>query len=349
MKKTFLFIAILFIATNNYSQVKFLNKTNNEPVSNVKIFNQTGEIIDISNSKGIVELKKNRISENDSLNIFHSNFLVKYMTLKELLAQKNILLTPSDFTNLEQVIVTAKKPRYLKISGFFLSYQLIDNNPQSYCDGIIEYYIDLKKYKIKDYKIKYSRIFKNRKLMSELKKSKPKAVSMLGSNILPFNFKEEILLNEWQNKNLEFPEILDKDWVGVINSDEKNSNITIEYYTPENPRTISLLGLETIVHNYLIQESFNSNKPKIENLKSIAKYYSSEMKKKEDKIDYELEQDFFVSNFKYLNKEQYKSATEDLDENLITNFSSNYWEEYQNFIPPAIENKLYKELEIIEN
>jgi len=230
-----------------------------------------------------------------------------------------------------------------------LSYQLIDNKAQSFSDGIIEYYIDLKKNKIKDYNIKYSRLFKNRKYLSELKKSKPKAISMLGSNILPFSFKEEILLNEWENKKLEFTEILDKNWVGNINNHKDNSNITIEYYTPKNPRTISLLGLKTIVDHHLIREKFNSKKPKIEKLESIAKYYSSEMEKNGDKISYELEQDFFVNHFQYLNKEQYKSATEEINQELSTNFSSNFWEEYQNYVPPAIKNKLYNDLKLIEN
>ncbi|MBZ9629736.1 hypothetical protein LB465_03010 [Salegentibacter sp. LM13S] len=270
------------------------------------------------------------------------------MTYKELVDREKIFLKPTVIKNLEQVIITGKKPRYLKITGYFLSYQLIDNVAQSFSDGTIEYYIDLKRNKIKAYHIKNSRLFKNEKWIEELRKEKSKVISMLGSNILPFNFKEEILLNEWDDPETKFENILDKDEVGNLLSDNTNSIITIEYYTPKNPRTISLLGLETIVDHYLIREKFKSDKPNIEQLESVSKYYSSELKKKGQKLDYQLEQDFIVSNFTYLNKEQYKIATEELNKNLATRYSSNYWEEFLSFIPPRIKNLLYNDMKLIK-
>jgi len=86
MKKNLL-IAMLLVVSSNYGQIQFLNEETNEPVSNVKIFDQEGEILDISNSKGIIEPKNYKLSEKDTLNIFHSNFIVKYLPYKELLAK----------------------------------------------------------------------------------------------------------------------------------------------------------------------------------------------------------------------------------------------------------------------
>lgn len=338
---------MLLVAYSNHAQLQFLDKETKEPVSNVKIFNINGEILDISNSEGVIQPIKYNLSEDDTINIFHSNYHIQDLPYKDLLVEEIFLLVPSYIENLDQVMITAKKPRFLKITGYYLSYQLIDNKAQSFSDGIIEYYIDLKKTKVKDYSITYSRLFKDKKYLKELKKEKPKAINMLGSNIQPFRFEEEILINEWKDKEIEFEEILDEDWVGNMNTNKDDSNFTIEYYTPDNPRIVSFLGLKTVISNHLIREKFYSSKPKIQNLESITKYYKSEMEKKGDEINYELEQDFFVKKIQYLNKEEYKSATDKLNHDVGTNFSSTYWEDYQNFVPPSIQNKLYNDLELI--
>jgi len=345
-QKKIALLSMLFIAYASQAQLQFLNKETSEPVSNVKIFNQKGEILEISNYEGFTEPENLKISKNDTLNIFHYDFKPKNLTLTEVLEKNEIFLTPSTVKNLEQVIITAKKPRYLKITGYFISYQLIDKTAQSFLDGIIEYYIDLKKDNFKEYNIKSSRLFKNNQLIKQLKKKKGKVINLVGSNILPFSFEEEILINEWKNSDEKFESILNGDKVGIFNQKDKNSDITLEYYTPENPREISLLGLSTIVSHHLIREKFKSSIPKIENLESISKFYSSEMTKKGQSIDYELEQDFFVSNVKYLNKEQFKSETDEVNHQLNSQSTSDFWVEYLDNIPPSIKNKLNKELEI---
>jgi hypothetical protein len=332
----------------NYAQLQFLNIETEEPISNVKVFNRNGNILGISNIKGNIKSKVYEIKKSDSLSIFHSDFTVENLTYKELVDREKIFLKPTQIKNLEQVLITGKKPRYLKITGYFLSYQLIDNLAQSFSDGIIEYYIDLKRNKIKTYNIKDSRLFKNKKWIKELEKKKSNVISLLGSNILHFNFSEEILLNEWEDRSKKFKDILNKNEVGAFHSDTTSSVLTIEYYTPQNPRRISFLGLETVVDHYLIREKFISKTPDIEKLESVSKYYSSKLKKKDQEIDYQLEQDFYVIDFNYLNKEQYKLETEQLNQILETNFSTNYWEENFGLIPPNIENKLYNNMEPVK-
>jgi len=339
---------MLQIALSSYSQTQFLNKDSNEAIPNVKVFNEEGKILSVSSSTGISHFKNNNHSENDTVNIFHSNFETKYLPYGDLLKRNRILLDPSEYENLEEVVITSKNPRYLKVTGYYISYQLIDNRPQSFTDGIIEYFIDTKESKIKDYNIKESRIFKDRNYINELKKVKPKAVSMLGSNLLPFTFEEEILLNEWKNRDETFSEILDEDWVGNIENKNDGSILTIEYSTPENPRTVSLLGLKTVIHHHLIQEEFSSIEPKIANIKRVTKYFSSEREKKKEKINYELEQDFFVSSSLYINKEKFKLETSDINHDTNTNYSSDYWTAYQRFIPPTIQQKLYHNLELVK-
>ncbi|MDN3594208.1 hypothetical protein [Zunongwangia endophytica] len=348
MKSKFIIIAMLLIALSGYSQIQFVNKTSSEPIPNVKVFNKDGKILSVSNSNGISRFKKNELLKNDTVNIFHSNFEIKYLPYKDLLKKDRFLLSPSDYENLQEVVITSKNPRYLKITGYYISYQLIDNKPQSFSDGIIEYFIDTKKSKVKDYNIKESRIFKDKSYISELKKAKPKAVSMLGSNLLPFTFEEEILLSEWKNRDETFSEMLNEDWVGNIENENDGSVLTIEYYTPENPRKISLLGLKTVINHHLIQEEFSSNETKIASIKRVTKYFSSEREKKDEKINYELEQDFFVNSIQYMNREKFKLATVDISHDTNTNFSSDFWTTFQSFIPPTIQQKLYHNMELIK-
>lgn len=341
-------IVMLFIALPDYSQIQFLNKETNEPIPNVKIFNEEGRILSISNSAGGSFLKSSELSKSDTVNVFHPNFKIEYLPYRKLLDNDKFFLVPSDYENLQQVVITSEKPRYLKISGYYLSYQLIDNKPQSFSDGVVEYFIDLKKLKVKGYNIKESRTFKDRNYISELKKTKPKAVSMLGANLLPFSFEEEILLNEWQNRNQKFSEVLDDDWIGNFSTQKNSSSLIIEYHTPENSRKISLLGLKTVIDHHLIQEEFHSTEPKIENIKSVTKYFSSEREKKGEKIQYELEQDFFISDVEYMNKNDLKQAIDQTNHNTSTNFSSDFWKIFQVFIPPIIKGKLYEDMKLIK-
>jgi len=346
--KKLIIVCLILFAHKNYAQLQILNIKTEEPISNVKVFNSNGNILGISNINGNIKSKGYEIKKSDSISIYHSDFTVENLTYKELVDRKKIFLKPTLIKNLEQVIITGEKPRYLKITGYFLSYQLIDNVAQSFSDGIIEYYIDLKRNKIKTYNLKHSRLFKNKKWIKELKKKKTKVIGLLGSNILPFNFNEEILLNEWKDRSKKIKDILNNNESGALHSDTTSSVLTIEYYTPQNPRRISFLGLETVVDHYLIREKFISRTPDIEKLESVSKYYSSNLKKKGQKIDYQLEQDFYVIDFNYLNKEQYKLETEQLNQILETNFSTNYWEENFGLIPPKIENKLYNEMEPVK-
>ena len=348
MKNQFVLIVMLYLAFPSYSQIQFLNQQTNEPIPNVKIFNEEGKILSISSSTGKSFLKRVENSESDTVNIFHPNFKIEYLPYKKLLENDKHILVPSDYENLEQVVISSDKPRYLKISGYYLSYQLIDDKPQSFSDGVIEFFIDLKKSKVKDYNIKESRTFKDKNYISKLKKTKPKAVSMLGANLLPFSFEEEILLNEWQNRDQKFSEVVDEDWVGNFSTQKNGSTLTIEYQTPENPRKISLLGLKTVIDHHLIQEEFYSTDPKVENLKSVTKYFSSEREKKGEKIEYELEQDFFISDFEYIDKDELKLATDETNHNTSTNFSSDFWSPFQSFVPPAIQEKLYEDIKLIK-
>lgn len=345
MKKQ-IFLAFILIITSVLSnaQIKIIDNNTHNPISNVKIFSKEGRILTFSNMEGILHISNINFSKNDSIEIYHSNYISQKMTWNGMTKNSQIFLNPDPITKLDEVILTAKKPDYLLLRGYYISYQIIDDVALSFSDGIIEYYIDLKKEKLIDTKIKESRTFKNNDSINSFKKRKGNSSFNILSTIPPFNFNEEVLISEWSKYEVsESGDINRKNkTIGQVINDQNMSEFTIEYYSPHNTKKVSLFGIKSVVKNKTIYEKFNSQTPKIDKIKSIGKYYNSDITQKGVTINYELIQDFHSMEKEYLTKGQ-------VDDYLSLEEKNNLFLGNKSFsvMPEYIESMLYKELELI--
>jgi len=348
MKKQNILSLILFaffISAN--AQLQFLDN-NNSPISNVKIFSKEGRILAISNLKGETTTSKIDFPKNDSIEIYHSNYISKKMIWDDLKNKSKIYLNPDSVTKLEEIVLTAKKPEYLILKGYFISYQIIDDVALSFSDGIIEYYINLNKNKLVDSRIIESRIFKNNDSIKAFSKRKGNSTFNILSTIPPFSFYEEVLLNEWDNyKTDSGGNIKGKNnIIGRITNNSNISEFTIEYNSPQNTKKTSIFGITSIIKNKTISEKFNSASPTIEKISSLGKYYNSDITKKGVSINYELIQDFYITENNYLSKEKFKDYRKKVKNESINIYIGNT---ETSVIPKFIELMLYKNLELISN
>lgn len=327
------------------AQIKTQDINTKKNIVNAKIFSKEGEIIGISNLKGNIKIpKKTSIQKNDTIEIFHPNYISKKTTWNKVLQNSIILMKPDTITKLEEVIIVANKPEYLILKGGFISYQIIDNVPVTFSDGIIEYYINLKKKKFLKSNIIQSRAFKNFNSIKKINETKRNSARSILSTIPPFSFYEEIILSDLEKFNIKNDSVITKKEtvIGSLKKQDTKTILSIEYHSPERPKNISLPGIKSTINNKIINESFNSSSPKLEKILSINKYYNSDITKKEVTINYELIQNFYTLEKKTMSKEQYKDYVEEkphLKNNTVNKTSLK--------IPNSIKSLLFKELKQI--
>lgn len=340
------FLFTFYISVN--AQLQFFNN-NNSPISNVKIFSKEGRILANSNLRGEINISKINFPTKDSIEIYHSNYISKKMIWDEIKTKSKIYLNPDTVTKLEGIVLIGKKPEYLILKGYFISYQIIDDVALSFSDGIIEYYINLNKKKVVESRIIESRIFKNNDSIKAFSKRKGNSTFNILSTIPPFSFHEEVLLNEWHNYKINSNgNIKNKnDIIGRITTTNNNtSEFTIEYYSPQNTKKTSILGITSIIKNKTISEKFNSSSPDIEKISSLGKYYHSDITKKNVSINYELIQDFYITENKYLSKEKFKNYIKKVKKEPTNIYLGNT---ESSVLPEFIESMLYKDLELVSD
>ena len=329
MKKYFIIICSLIFCTVT-SQV-IINSNTKQTISNVTIISKTGQILLVSDKEGKVSNRlvanEFKISDSDTIEFIHPNFEIKKITWKVFKNEPILLLDP--IQDIEEVFLTAKNEDYLVLRSYFTSYQIIDNEPQSFSDGIIEYYISLSKNKLIDFNIVEARVFKNIPFINEFYKKLGNTTLSIGSQIQPFNFYEEILLNRWSDFTFtQTDEIeLKNNIIGNIEKTDENSNVFIEYYTPSRIKEQSLLGMSSKIENYNVSEKFASKTPSIKYLKNISKYYKSFITQKKINFKYELVQNAQVLEREFLTKDQFGKLKSTFNHSERTNYINNYWEQ----------------------
>lgn len=90
---------------------------------------------------------------------------MKYLYLVLLLLPLKVL----GQVKLQDVTISGKQPKFVRLKGYYRSYQHNDSLLKYYVDGIVEYYINLKNEKV--YLRKYGcRYLRNKELISKDKK-----------------------------------------------------------------------------------------------------------------------------------------------------------------------------------
>ncbi len=338
-------ITSLIIITSN-AQLKVKDANTNKPISNVKVFSKKGEILGISNLKGIIKIsKKLKAQVTDTLEIFHPNYFSKKIVWSNVDKNLTVHLDSPPITKLDEVIIKTKKIDYVILKGTFISYQLVDNIPISFTDGIIEYHINLQKKKLIKTKITKVRLFKNYPKIKLMSKQKKNTVNTIINTALPFNFKQEVLIADWDKFTITNDSIIRKknSVIGSLHKNDSESVLSIQYHSPENPKEISLLGIKSKINNEIINERFASKKPRINKIVNINRYYNSNITKKDVSLNYELIDNFYTLEKKEFSKENYKVFLKNNSELKIVNPNLKAQK-----TPSFITNLLFKELKLIK-
>ena len=100
----------LFSFVTSYSQILVIDINTKTPISNVKLFSKKGQILTVSNLRGEINISTINLVKGDSIEIYHPDFISEKTTWGDLSEKAETYLTPSPITNLEEVVITGKKP-----------------------------------------------------------------------------------------------------------------------------------------------------------------------------------------------------------------------------------------------
>lgn len=308
MRITFSFLVFLFFTLSS-GQVLTVTDNYKNGVSNAKAINENGEVLGISDLKGKINLKNKAFTK---LEFFHPDYnseIINSIKDNDTIILKNIPINP-----IEEVVIQNKNKKYLRLYASFISYQLINETPQSFTDGVIVYTINPKTQKIKNTKILNQRILKNLDFLNKFYQENPNRTFSIGSNITPLSFYEELInSNDVKVENNKI--IFSKN--NYSSEKSPNLKLNIEYNSPSNIKKQSLFGLKSETTNHSITETFKGSEMNLKDLKSISKYYKSNITQKGFSYQYELIQDIYVFKSESTDNEEINSENNESFDNML--------------------------------
>lgn len=158
-----LFILMLF-SVKTEAQMRLVDSETGCGVAYAQLYDQNGRIIGSTDVTG----KLPKMAVNKIFSISHISYESKDVCT-DTLKGNNIYISPAKVC-LNEVVVSAKMPRFLFLECYFRSLQYLDSCLEYYRDGIIVYRVDLKKNRIKHF-ILSSRYMKDENVFNKEKNS----------------------------------------------------------------------------------------------------------------------------------------------------------------------------------
>ena len=361
MKNTYYYILLLFhFFAISYSQHTIIDSLTLEKISFVEIYSDNGNLIGLTNDHGEISTQLNSEileSKTKSLTFIHSTFNNKNVPIKLFINNPVIYLSPI-FLQLKEVIIVPKpkKYKYLKLKGYFRSIQINDDKPQYFIDGIVDYYISIKSSKIKN------RILSNRSIENKSIRQISSSFHFSVAGAPTFNkfFIYENLLNQYNLDELKGGAIklldkIDGKEKGVFKILKNNSVMQLEIISKENPKKISLFGIESNFNNYTTNVIYTTNniaKMDLENLTYFKEIRNYNVKRKKDKKYTRIDSthEFFLIDKEYVNEIDSKGFDSFYSFLTPSNYIEEYWKNIDNelFQPLPKSLETYIEQNLIE-
>lgn len=315
MKKLSFFFLILISILPLQGQAYLLDEKDNSPIPFAQILNEKGAIIGLTDIEGQLPKLPNK---EGTITIQHLSYQTKEIPLKKVLKSKNIHLAPLAY-DLAEVDVNAKKLEYIRLHGYYRSYQLNDSCIKYYTDGIVEFYIPVKSGEVK------RQILKDRKLKNSSLTDKDKVRKKhVADHYISSPYLEKKTLIE-SIKGDAFHGVIKKDTISKICRIEhdalalkKNKSGSLFGYTV---RLAAIYDTET----YNLQEDYQSYM----DLLNQKRYRKLFYKHKKDSLEQQIEiiDELYIMEREYISQKDMKDA---ISKQKSSSKSSQYPNEYWN-------------------
>jgi hypothetical protein len=322
----------LLIFNTLSAQIITLDAETNEPIPFVEIFNEEGVFLGNSDENGLIsDFILNKIKTNPSL----KSIRLQQMTYEKLSIELDLFLSSKKIflkrkiIDLDELIVKPNNKKYgIILEGYYRGFQLSGKDLEYYSEGKIQIY----------YKNDFSyglnkRIEERHYYNNKIKQNSNFTINMVGP-IIP-----------------SFGDISKGKKVSKKSYSEEKNILLIENLKNDlsNPRTIKLLGNESII--YFENETYILNAKNESEIQAntlsyfkIAKNLKFKCKACKDFQDYSSINEFFVTDIKIIDYKP-KDFIKFTGTSESSNFQSEFWKEAEKnpFFEP-LEKHLYQKI-----
>ncbi|MFV0314381.1 MAG: hypothetical protein ACK5I7_04670, partial [Anaerotignum sp.] len=203
----------------------------------------------------MTESNRNELLNDTSVTIHHVGYKTLSISGSTLLNGKVARLEERNIL-LNEVNVVPKKIDYIVLYGYFRSYQLDNNVPKYYFDGMIEYYIPIKSKNFK-FRLLEHRAFRNKKIV-DAEKNRLTTINMVTATIpwLEYLTSVDEIKKKYRLTNDKF--ILNKsDTVGRFITHGDNLQIDLNLLAPKEEEKKTLFGYTSIIKNNTSAETYD--------------------------------------------------------------------------------------------
>ncbi len=315
MKRIFVVALLIYCSSIKiFSQIYIRNLSNNEGVPYARILNSNGMLIGVTDINGYIP--KLEFRDKSPLTIQHLSYIEKKVRQQDF--NQDIFLEEKKI-DLNECIVTAKRPDYLRLRTYYRSIQHNDSIVKYYEDGVIDFYIKVKNRKVVERHILAFREFQNETLLSKEKKRVNMVVDKY--TYTPYLKNRSLIQDLSKNKydlDINTGKISKDDIEVAIESIDNFRKIRSVSYDALAERggekVTSLFGFKTILSKHLLTENYVLNDDKSYlNLLNSMRYRLLYYKHKKDPYlqRVELNDELYVLSKVYVSKNKMKQELRD--------------------------------------
>lgn len=360
MNKIVLIISILFLATSLKGQISLLDSVTNEPIVGANVYSSDGLLLGLSDINGAIDNNILKSTSPAKILIQHISYKNKEVPIQTWNQSSTIFLTPRTIQLDSVVVQTKNNYDYVVLKGYFRTYDLFNNKPRYFYDGIIEYYIPLGNEGKVYHKLLEYRHFENKESVDEFTYFFGKTFSEPPSI---FTLKQKSYVN-YIPKNYNFVETGDKITfmngglsMGFIQKTKMgNTQLYFDKVPPQSKISRSLFRIKGEQYRGLMLENYagtNIKNPSLANLISSTRSSvgAVQRKKKHGFIPMETFEEFYVLERRYLQKTEVdnlkKSFTKSIYLDAKSNYSRKFWTELKGYDIPPLSNIILKQLNTV--
>lgn len=360
----FLFLPIHFLL----AQVVFLDIETKLPIPSIGVYNVKGNLIGFSNKDGMMELIpeiKTVVTYPLEISVQHVSYESKsFKVLKNERAQ--IVLLQARENQLKEVVVTNKPAaEFICIRGYYRSLETFNLKHKYYSDGIVEFYVPLKKGKVK-YRLVDYRIYRDSAVTNDYKQKMwtffqtPRIAEIFAGKFL--DRMTDYTLRKEADKSYK---LLKKDSeVGHITSNNERGSVSyyVDHILPDSVKLEKVLNIEAKLRHDIYIENYSQQA--LEDLSpmdllNVYQLVTGTIKRKAEfgHIPYEVINEFYVMNHELLSAKGYKAVESALikDFNKTSDksaFSRPFWNDLDAYniapVNKGLEAQLNQNLKLVE-
>lgn len=357
-------IVILFLLIpihSSLAQVVFVDSDSRLPIPSANVYNINGNLIGFSNKDGMMELipemKNAEIIYPLEITVQHVSYESKSLKVTKDGNEQIVLLTPR-INQLKEVVISKPTAEFLCIRGYFRSLETFNLKHKYFSDGIVEFYVPLKKGNVKYRLIDY-RVYRDSAVVNDYNKKMwtffqtPRMAEIFAGKLM--DRMAGYTLQKVTDKNFK---ILKKgEEAGHIVSPKGSESVGfyIDNVLPDSVKLEKVFSIEAKIRHDVYIENY-SQRP-IEDLSpndllNVYQLATGSIKRKAayGHIPYEVINEFYVMDRQFLSSKEYKNVEPQLIKNFYktsdkSRFSRPFWEDLDSYNISPINNGLAAQLD----